>query len=336
MSACVPVSAVPPAKATAMQDYKYNVAFSFLAQDEPLATQLANLLQDRHSVFLYSQEQERLAGRDGEYAFNEVFSKEARVVVILYRQGWGQSPWTRIEETAIRNRAFEHGFDFALFVALEDKTTLPEYVPKNRLWIGLARFGLDGAASVIDARIQELWGKPRAPSLEERAARAQKMVEFNAFRTQYLQSIEGVKAARASFSELLQRFSQRVPAIQLEAPYLSLEANFYQRLSMMVVLCRGPALRIALHLQYPNSLEDACIEATTWNGHPQVPGLYEPGLGIRPNQALRLTPDLISGNYFLWRLDSPENSEPLNVDGACEHILNWWLQESIDALSQNR
>ncbi|MGJ4748719.1 hypothetical protein ACQV5M_20325, partial [Leptospira sp. SA-E8] len=91
-----------------MQDYKYNVAFSFLAQDEPVATQLANLLQDRHSVFLYSREQERLAGRDGESAFNEVFSKEARVVVILYRQGWGKSPWTRIEETAIRNRAFEH------------------------------------------------------------------------------------------------------------------------------------------------------------------------------------------------------------------------------------
>ncbi|MGJ4748940.1 hypothetical protein ACQV5M_21435, partial [Leptospira sp. SA-E8] len=125
-------------------------------------------------------------------------------------------------------------------------------------------------------------------------------------------------------------------AIQLEAPYLSLEAHFYRHLSMMVVLGSGPALRVALHLQYSNSLKDVCIEATTWNGRPQVPGLYEPGGGIRPNQALRLTPDLIPGNYFLWRLDSPENSEPLNVDGACEHILNWWLQESIDALSQTR
>lgn len=317
-----------------MQEYKYDVAISFLAQDEPLATQITTILQDRLRVFLYSQAQERLAGKDGERAFNEVFSKEARAVVILYRQGWGESPWTRIEETAIRNRAFEHGFDFALFVALEDQTRLPEYIPKNRLWIGLSRFGVHGAASVIDARIQELGGEPKAPSLEERAAYAQSMAEFKAFRARYLQSPEGISAAESSFNELLQRFSQRVPAIQSKAPLLELEAKFYQHMGMMVGLSSGPALKIAWQRQYSNSLDGAYIDATTWNGYPPVPGLFAPGINARPRKILRLTPELIPGNHFLWRVGAAEPSECLNVDAACELILSWWLEESIGFLSQ--
>jgi hypothetical protein len=317
-----------------MQEYKYDVAISFLAQDEPLATQITSILQDRLKVFLYSQEQKRLAGKDGERAFNEVFSKEARAVVILYRQEWGESPWTRIEETAIRNRAFEHGFDFALFVALEDKTKLPEYVPKNRLWIGLSRFGVHGAASVIDARIQELGGEPKAPSLEERAAYAQSMAEFKAFRARYLKSPAGISTAESSFNELLQRFAQRIPAIQLKAPVLGLEAKFYQHMSMMVVLSSGSALKIAWHRQCSNSLDGAYIDATTWNGHPPIPGLFAPGLNARPQKIRRLAPELIPGNHFLWKIESSEPPEYLNVDGTCEQILNWWLDESIGFLSQ--
>ncbi len=91
------------------EGFKYDVAFSFLAQDEGLATELCDLLQDRMRIFLYSKRQEDLAGTDGEETFNAVFGAQARLVVVLYRKGWGESPWTRIEETAIRNRAYKEG-----------------------------------------------------------------------------------------------------------------------------------------------------------------------------------------------------------------------------------
>ena len=48
------------------QDFKYDVAFSFLAQDEVLAMQLADQFEGRLRVFLYSRKQEQLAGTDGE------------------------------------------------------------------------------------------------------------------------------------------------------------------------------------------------------------------------------------------------------------------------------
>jgi hypothetical protein len=55
------------------KQYKYDIAFSFLAQDEPLATQLNDLLQDRMRTFLYSKKQGEVAGTDGEKTFNAVF-----------------------------------------------------------------------------------------------------------------------------------------------------------------------------------------------------------------------------------------------------------------------
>jgi len=91
--------------------YKYDVAFSFLAQDEPLAIQLNHLLQDRLRTFLYSKKQEETAGTTGEKRFNNVIGKKVRVVVVLYRVAWGTTSWARIGQTAIRNRPYEEKYD---------------------------------------------------------------------------------------------------------------------------------------------------------------------------------------------------------------------------------
>jgi len=79
--------------------FKYDIAFSFVKEDEGLATQLNDHLRDRYRTFLYSRAQEQLVGTDGEETFNSVFEKEARIVAVLLRPEWGHTPWTRIEET---------------------------------------------------------------------------------------------------------------------------------------------------------------------------------------------------------------------------------------------
>jgi hypothetical protein len=67
--------------------FEYDVASSFLYEDEPLATELNDLIQDRLATFLYSKKQEKVAGTDGEQTLGEVFGKKARVVVVLFRDG---------------------------------------------------------------------------------------------------------------------------------------------------------------------------------------------------------------------------------------------------------
>ena len=89
-------------------DYKYDVAFSFLDRDEPLARELAGLLTPL-STFVYSEQQLEVAAKDGVDAFTAVFRRDARIVAVLYRDGWGKTKWTRVEEQAIKSRFLDWG-----------------------------------------------------------------------------------------------------------------------------------------------------------------------------------------------------------------------------------
>jgi hypothetical protein len=178
-----------------VKDYKYEVAFSFLKEDELLAIKINDLIQDRLSTFIYSKKQEEVAGTDGEETFNRVFSEEARIVVVLYRQNWGNTPWTRIEETAIRNRAYDEGYDFTVFIPLDKKPQLPKWLPKTQIWANLERYGVEGAANIIETKIQQTGGSVREESVEEHAIRLKREIEVEQERKHFLASENGVKAA---------------------------------------------------------------------------------------------------------------------------------------------
>ncbi len=68
------------------KSFKYEVAFSFLTEDEDLVNQINDLLKGRLSTFVYSERQAEIAGTDGEKTFNRVFGSDARIVVVLYRE----------------------------------------------------------------------------------------------------------------------------------------------------------------------------------------------------------------------------------------------------------
>lgn len=114
-------------------EFKYEVAFSFLQDDEQLALEIAGRIRERVSIalFIYSERQNELAGTDGVEKFSRVFGEESRVVVILFREGWGQTKWTRVEETAIRTGGFNEGHEFALLVKL-DSANPPIWLPPTR------------------------------------------------------------------------------------------------------------------------------------------------------------------------------------------------------------
>jgi hypothetical protein len=245
------------------EQYKYDVAFSFLAKDEALATELNDRLQDRVKTFLYTRKQEQIAGTDGEKTFNKVFGEEARIVVLLYRKDWGQTPFTRIEETAIKNRGFDHGYDFLLCIPLDEPPIAPEWYPKTNLWLGLSRWGVDGAASVIEARIQERGGQPHEETVQERAQRLKRSQEFAGKRDSFLHSEDGVKAANEEF-ELLRAEAQRLTnEIGSSFSYKSHENHF-------AVIGMGFSVGLEWQLYYGNSLTNSKLTVGLWKGHPPL------------------------------------------------------------------
>jgi hypothetical protein len=193
--------------------FEYDIAFSFHSQDEGLASKLNDLLQDRFKTFLYSERQKELAGRDGEETFSTVFATKARFVVIFYRKEWGETPFTRIEQTAIRNRAYSEGYNFTLFIPTEDPATVPDWLPRIRLYYGLGRFGISGAAAVVEARVQETGGQPQIESVADRAARLNRAMQFRQQQSHFSKSEVGVQAAREAYELLCQTISPRLPRL---------------------------------------------------------------------------------------------------------------------------
>jgi len=194
-------------------EFRYDVAFSFLQQDEPLAMQLNDRLQDRVKTFIYTEQQKIVAGTDGEITFHRVFGKEARKVAVLYRTGWGESRWTRIEQTAIRNRGHEHGYTFTVFIPLDKSPKVPNWLPAAQVWVDYNRFGLDGAAAVIEARIQDAGGQVHQETLEEHAQRTERAIAFSQRREKF-QWDEGVQAARREYGKLAPALQSCVETIK--------------------------------------------------------------------------------------------------------------------------
>jgi hypothetical protein len=179
---------------------EYDVAFSFLGEDESPAVHIADQVRDRMNVFVYSEQQKGLAGKDGLTEFTATFRERSKVCVVLYRERYGHTKWTRVEETAIKERALESGWDFLLVISLDG--TAPVWLPKTKLWLGFERFGVSGAGSVIDAKVTEAVGIPKIESPRSHAERIARAAERQTEHEAILQSQRGVAMAGAEVERL--------------------------------------------------------------------------------------------------------------------------------------
>jgi hypothetical protein len=207
---------------TTQTEYIYEVGFSFLKQDEAIAYDLNDHMQDRLSTFIYSKKQEELGGTDGERKFNKVFYEECRVVVVLYRDGWCETPWTRIEETAIKNRAFDKGWDFLLFVNLDTNSTLPTWIPRTYIWLDYQRFKTEGAIAVIDQKVKETGGITRQETIADTAERLKRLRTAEKERETFLQSHEAIIVANNELRRIVEKLKEIKPLIEDPTTYLHL------------------------------------------------------------------------------------------------------------------
>lgn len=252
-----------------VDDYQYDVAFSFNALDEGLATQINHLLRPRLKTFLYSERQKELAGTDGQETFSAVYGRTSRIVVVLYRPEWGQTKWTQVEQNAIRQRAFDNGWDFTTFIPTADNPTMPAWFPKTRLYVGLQRWGVTGAAAAIEARAQEAGSRPREETASERAARFAQEKKFAETQERFLRSREGVAAANASYEE----FSTSLSAIAAEMAEAGTQARYQDSDTFRILSGLARCSMVCSFSPYwSNDLEGALLTATFYKGFPRLPG----------------------------------------------------------------
>ena len=247
-------------------NYKYDIAFSFLKEDQELIEMLYTLLKDKVNCFVYFNEQERLAGRDGENVFNDVFAKEARMVVVAYNDQWGKTNWTRVEETAIRNRGHDEGYDFVTLMPVKSGLTPPKWLPKNRIWLGLKTYGLEKAAVVLESRVQELFGEVKILSTEDKIVREAELINQREEYRNKINSPEGIQIASQEFENFKSILNDKVLALQnkLNNWHWKIIDNNYKGQNIMSY---NHSLMFKWEQQYRNTGENTGIWISIWNGY---------------------------------------------------------------------
>ena len=186
---------------------KHDVAISFLSADEPIAAALFRALSEGLNVFFYPRSQEDLAGTDGMETMRAPFFEDSRVVVVLYREPWGETPWTRVEQTAIAEGCLRDGWQRLFFIMLEKARLPPKWVPTTHVRFNFADYGLDQAIGAIKARVQEAGGTISEPTPAKRAEQSRRETEYVVERA-HLQSPFGREMAYQALRELFTEISE--------------------------------------------------------------------------------------------------------------------------------
>jgi hypothetical protein len=179
---------------------KYDVAISFLSSDESIAAGFYHALSDGLDVFFYPRKQEDLAGTNGLVSMRSPFLDGARLVVVLYREPWGETQWTRVEATAIKEGLLKHGFQRLFFVML-DNAAPPPWVPEAHVRFNYSDFGLEQAVGAIKARVQDQGGTTAPRTALRRAELSKQETQFLEEKKQ-LQSASGLEVVQRETAKL--------------------------------------------------------------------------------------------------------------------------------------
>ena len=314
-----------------MKEYNYDVAFSFVQKDESIAVELYNLLNGRINCFIYTEEQKRLAGTDGEETFNSVFSKDSRIVVVLFTKDWGKTKWTRIEETAIKNKGFEEGYDFVILIPTESGITPPKWLPKNRLWVGLERWGIESAASVIEARVVEFEGVVKEESIEDKVAKKDLELKESKKREQLLDSPEGLSLASIEIEQIKSEIYSKVESIKEKVPdwHINIVDNNQKICNLNSY---GYHLKFQFYQCYSTSLHDSYLTIALLKGYFDKNGNSTDPLSENKKIAhTRFQFDINKFNQNGWSIKDTRKDFKIT-----KTLVNEWIEKLIDYASTNR
>lgn len=204
-----------PVSQMSLDNPKYDVAISFLAKDEPIAAAIDLKLRESLDVFFFPNKQKDLAGTDGMESMRTPFLKDCRVMVVLYREPWGKTRWTAIEETAIKEACFNEGWKRLFFISLDRTSRLPDWLPEFLVRLNWEDFGLEQAVGAIKTRVLENGGRP-APLTPLKKAQLLKVAENLDFERSKVGTSEGIRKVFDKVIELFQEIQRHCEEINAQ------------------------------------------------------------------------------------------------------------------------
>jgi hypothetical protein len=242
MSAETPVEAGP----------KYDVAISFLSSDEPIARELYEGLEGLETFF-YPRRQEEMAGTDGLETMRRPFL-DCRVMVVLYREGWGETPWTGVEAQAIKEHCHKTQYRGLMFVQLE-KPARPQWVPETHIYFNMLDFGMEQLIGAVKLRALEIGSRIAPLDPIARGVRARAEADYQAERLRLMRDLQWIKGnVEPAIRTLVETIKERAGELNDKAGY-EIDVATYR--GTVCALRQGPVSVVVEWRQpYANSLFD--------------------------------------------------------------------------------
>lgn len=298
-----------------IDDPKYDVAISFLATDENIAAELNRQLSETMNVFFFPKRQEELAGTDGMESMRKPFYEDSRLMVVLFRDRWGKTRWTAIEELAIKDACFNGDWNRLFFVALDKTSGLPGWLPPHYVRYNWEDFGPEQIVGVIKARVFENGGKPSQMTAMKQAKLFRQEEEYRAARN----SIElqpGIPAIQGEAKALLEAVKAKCDEIK-HAGHVDLDCELDEKQLPRVVGCivtnRQVSLTAWWHQPYINTIRDgAALHVREFNGPLLLPSeagrTYSVQAELRKDTVYK--PDLFRTRELGWSLKNSDDIIP--------------------------
>lgn len=314
-----------------LESPKYDVAISFLYQDINLAKALRDQLGDGFEVFFFPRNQEELAGSDGLESMREPFRNESRINVVLYRPRWGKTPWTAVEEAAIKDSCLDTGFKSLFLFSIELTSDLPKWLPETHVRFNYADFSLEQAAGAIKARAQERGShiQPLTPARKAETLQAEE--EFRRDKAHLLSSETAVfKEVEALFAEVEDQ-SEQVNA----GGHFQIEHRVHLQYREVKQFCTigqdQVSMTLTWHRPCAGTLYEAALITQEFDGLMILP----PGFYFRspPNvlKEKQYVPDVTIAREYGWRLNRGGQSVISSKDFAAQFVMDF-----LDLLERDR
>lgn len=183
-------------------NYKYDIAFAFLEKDEPFVEQFNDLLKDRFKIFLKSKKLELKDYLEQEIFLLDAFKKQSRCVVLFFRNKWGATPYTLIEEKAIRTRISEEGTERLFIIALDNPPVVPKYLSKAKIYNELVISGIKGTVDFIEEQVKSLGGGITEELPSNAKIEIKEEPNFEVENSKFLESVSGLEIAAIELKKL--------------------------------------------------------------------------------------------------------------------------------------
>jgi hypothetical protein len=257
---------MPKATEGAAPEPTYDVAISFLVADESTASAVKSGLAGL-KVFFYPHNQEELVGTNGIESMREPFLT-SRVNVILFRERYGNTPWTGIELSAIQDSCLKSRYQSLVFAQLDKNDEKPAWLPDTHIRCVLGDFTLDQLVGAIKLRVQERGGEVTKVSPLELAKRLREEELLRQDERKFFRDDPYIKQVAAkSVDELMKELMAQVENIKAEVGAAWTCGYEPEGAGVRGLLKYGRvALEVWWHQVYTNVIEDVALECTEYNG----------------------------------------------------------------------